>query len=172
MKTFLQLLLVLLTSGHLAAQMSPFDGSYTVLVKVQAKNLPADVRLELQEVEAPADSCRFSSKPLHIQFQVPEKVLIENRYNNKSWEYRAREYAKDASFMAPGYYAVVLHQGERTCMTPEGNDYRRKDRSFRIVAVQKDKTTVLATVPPEQVYNLSRMRGRWNEMMAIEVNYP
>jgi hypothetical protein len=152
--------------------MSPFDGSYCVLVKIRANNLPADVRLELQEVQVPSDSCSFSSKPLHLMFQVPEKVLIKNRYKNKSWEYSAKEYSKDAAFMAPGYYAVVLHQGERKCMTPEGSDYRYKDRHFQIVALQKNKQTVLAEVPTGAVYDLSEMRGRWNEMMAIEVNYP
>lgn len=155
-----------------SAQMSPFDGSYTVLVKVKENNLPADVRLELREVNLPSDSCRFSSKPIHMQFQVPEKVLIQNRYDNKSWEYSAKEYAKNASFMAPGYYAVVLNQGERKCMIPRGNDYEYRTRTFQVVAVQKNKETILVSVPGERVYDLSRMRGRWNEMMAIEVIYP
>jgi hypothetical protein len=57
-------------------------------------------------------------------------------------------------------------------MTPEESDYRYKDRHFQIVALQKNKQTVLADVPTGAVYDLSEMRGRWNEMMAIEVNYP
>jgi hypothetical protein len=166
------LIVVLLTGASLHAQMSPFDGSYCVLAKIRTNNLPSDVQLELREVQVPTDSCSFSSKPLHLMFQVPEEVLIKNRFESKSWEYSAREYAKDAEFMAPGYYAVVLHQAERKCMTPEGSDYRYKDRHFQIVAVQKNKQTVLAAVPGSAVYDLSEMRGRWNEMKAIEVNYP
>jgi hypothetical protein len=151
------------------AQMSPFDGSYTVLVKVKENNLPADVRLELREISLPSDSCRFSPKLLRIQFQLPGNVLIKNRNDNKIWEERAQEYAKDASFMAPGYYAVVLNQAERQCMIPRGNDYEFILRNFRIVAVQKGKETILAEVPAGYVYSLSTMRGRWSEMMAIEV---
>ena len=173
---FISLLVLILTCFALPlpvhSQMSPFDGSYAVLVKIKANNLPAGVRLELQEVKLPSDSCRFSSKLIHLQFQVPEKVLIKNRYQNQSWEYSAKEYSKNASFMAPGYYAVVLNEGERECMIPRGNNYERINRSFRIVAVQKGKETVLAEVPPNRVYSLSRMRGRWDEMMAIEVSYP
>lgn len=168
----LLVLFVLLTYGTSMAQMSPFDGSYAVLVKVKENNLPADVRLELREVNLPSDSCRFSSKPIHMQFQVPEKVLIKNRYENKRWEYSALEYSKNPSFMAPGYYAVVLHQVERQCMIPRGNNYEYILRTFRIVAVQKGKETVLAEVPADAVYILSKMRGTWNEMMAIEVTYP
>ncbi len=154
------------------AQMSPFDGSYTVLVKVKENNLPADVRLELREISLPSDSCSFSPKLIRIQFQLPGNVLIKNRNNNKIWEERAQEYAKDASFMAPGYFAVVLNHGERECMIPSGNGYNGYEyltRRFQIVAVQKNKETILVTVPEERVYDLSRMRGRWSEMMAMEV---
>jgi hypothetical protein len=76
MKHAFLFLVVLLIGASLRAQMSPFDSSYCVLVKIRANNLPADVRLELQEVQVPDDSCGFSSKPLHLQFQVPERVLI------------------------------------------------------------------------------------------------
>jgi hypothetical protein len=165
-------MVVLLTGASLRAQMSPFDESYCVLVKIRADNLPADVRLELQEVQVPTDSCSFGSKPLHMMFQVPEKVLIKKSERNKRWKYRAKEYAKDAAFMAPGYYAIVLHQGERSCKTPEGRDYQHKERFFQIVAVEKNNRKMLVDVPTSNVYDLKQMEGRWNEMMAIEINYP
>jgi hypothetical protein len=155
-----------------SAQMSPFDGSYTVVVKINAKALPAGVHLELQETNPPADSCRFSDKPLRVKFQPPEEVLIKNRNENKHWEDYATEYAKQASFMGPGYYAVVLSMGERTCMTPEGNNYRYTKRTFSIMAVQQNGETTLAQVPADQVYDLGLMRGRWKDIHAVKLDYP
>lgn len=165
-------LVILLTGASILAQSSPFVESNCVLVKVKDNNLPSNVRLELHEVQIPTDSCSFSTKPLHLMFQVPEKVLKKKRGKNNRWKYRAKEYTKNAAFIAPGYYAIVLHQGERSCKTTEESDNQKKDRLFQIVAVEKNNRKVLVDVPASNVYNLKQMEGRWDEMTAIEISYP
>jgi|GEM_PF-5295940 hypothetical protein len=57
-------------------------------------------------------------------------------------------------------------------MTPEGNNYRYTKRTFSIVAVQQSGETTLALVPAVQVYDLSQMRGRWNEINPVHVKWP
>ena len=170
MKRICILSVLLLTAIGGYAQMSPFDGSYTIVIKIRSGSLPAGARIELQETEPDADSCRFTPWPVRMRFKEPENVLIKNRYDNKIWEERAREYAKEARFMGPGYYAVVLNSSERGCMIPDGNNYRVRDRRFHIVYTSPQKETFLAEVPSDRIYSLSRMRGKWGEIAVVEVD--
>lgn len=154
------------------AQLSPFDGSYTIVIKIKSGTLSAGATIELQETNPDADSCRFMSRPVLMRFEEPGNVLIKNRYNNQSWEGWAKEYAQEATFMTAGHYAVVLNSAERGCMIPEGNNYRVRDRRFHIVYTSPQKEVFLAAVPPERIYSLSQMRGRWGEIRMVELDLP
>lgn len=162
----------MLLSFFAVAQMSPFDGSYTIVIKVKSGSLPVGARIELQETDPDTDSCRFMSRPVLMRFEEPGNVLIKNRYNNQSWEGWAKEYAQEATFMTAGHYAVVLNSAERGCMIPEGNNYRVRDRRFHIVYTSPQKEVFLAAVPPERIYSLSQMRGRWGEIRMVELDLP
>ncbi|MFN9115599.1 MAG: hypothetical protein ACK5XN_36555 [Bacteroidota bacterium] len=170
-KSFLFLMAASLLMNCSKAQMSPFDGSYTIVLHVI--NSPSEsIRFELKEKNQPVDSCSFSPQRSHLVFQNPESVLIRNRYNNYSWEIDASKYAKDAAFMSAGYYAVVLSSSERSCMIRKGNEYIYLNRIFQIVSIQNNIETVVAEVPQEKVYDLSKMRGRWDQIRSIPITYP
>lgn len=170
-KSALFLIAACLLMLHSGAQMSPFDGSYTIVIHVI--NTPVEnVRFELREKNQPVDSCSFNPQRIRMGFQNPESVLIKNRYNNYSWEIDAGKYAKDAAFMSTGYFAVVLTSGERSCMIRNGNQYHYKDRNFQIIAIRDGSETIVSEVPQNFVYSLSRMRGRWAEIRSIPITYP
>jgi hypothetical protein len=169
-KSFLFLMAASLLMNCSKAQMSPFDGSYTIVIKVK-NQVDGDVQFELREINASTDSCSFGGYR-NLRFQRPEEVLIQNRNQNMSWEFHAREYAKDALFMAPGYYAVVLNSSERSCMIPQANEYIYRDRYFQVVAIQNNSEKVVAEVPQERIYNLSLMRGKWDQILSIKIILP
>lgn len=164
-------LLLVVAAVEGSAQTHPFVGSYAVIVQMKGRPPATDWRLELREQTALSDSCRFQTYPLQLRLQPPEKVLIQNRYDNKTWERLAKAYAKKAAFMKKGHWAIALNQSERYCMIPKGNDYQFKPRIFCIVLVANNQETILAEVAPSQVYSLSTFRGRWNEMKAIALPF-
>jgi hypothetical protein len=80
-------------------------------------------------------------------------------------------YAQSAWFMAPGYYAVVLSDGERNCIIPNGNNYTYKKRMFKIVLLHNNKETTLAEVPETLVYGLNAKAGKWDEIRGVVIKY-
>lgn len=164
--------LLMLAAAKSHAQTHPFVGSYTIVVQLKGSRMPANSHLELREHSVVSDSCKFNTSPIQMRFRIPKDVLIQNRYQNATWTSLAKAYAKEAAFMKKGYFAVVLNQSERYCMIPRNNDYLFTPRTFDIVLVSDNTATTLANVPAAQVFSLSTMRGRWNEIQAIPLQLP
>jgi hypothetical protein len=57
-------------------------------------------------------------------------------------------------------------------MIPKANEYIYRDRYFQVVAIQNNSEKVVAEVPQERIYNLSLMRGKWDQILSIKIILP
>lgn len=81
-------IVVLLTGASLRAQMSPFDGSYCVLLKIRADNLPASKNTTLHHVigllvdaDIPSYGHRYAILNKSFQYiGVAVRTFPSNRY--------------------------------------------------------------------------------------------
>lgn len=88
MKHAFLFLVVVVMGASLRAQMSPFDGSYCVLVKIRADNLPASKNTALQHVigllvdaDVPSYGHRYAILNKSFQYiGVAVRTFPSNRY--------------------------------------------------------------------------------------------
>lgn len=152
------------------AQMSPFNGSYTVVIQLPDNWKTIGGRLVLKAISPVGDSCAIYSGMVTRLFTPPDSCLIKNRNENKFWEESAREFAKDATFFTPNHLAVVLNSHEKSCVnSTNGNNIHHK-RTFGVYHLKDGNETLLQIVQEEQVYSLTRYRGRWNEIQPVVLN--
>jgi hypothetical protein len=156
------------TDAH--SQMSPFDGSYAIVIKWNGMPLEKGDRILLLSDTAKVDSCSFARQTIRKPFQSPDSVLIKNPYENAVWESRAKEYAKEATFFTPGHMAVVMSMSVRFCMDRTGLNYINRKRNFSVwLQKQNGQVFKLCDVQDDNIYSLSTMMGRWNEIKPLEI---
>lgn len=162
-------ILLFLGKSNLPAQMSPFDGAYTVVIQLP-DTWETSVGIFFLKAVAPlGDTCASYSSEVTRQFSDPNACLIKNRYNNKIWEARAKEYAKMANFFTPNHQAVVLNSHERYCVVQTSGQNKHVPRAFGLYVIKNEITTLIQMIPNHQIFSLSTYRGRWAEISPVMV---
>ena len=162
---------VFMSRETLLAQHCPFDGSEMIVIKLSDKEGKPITYIKdsvfLVETGNPlADSCSFAKGLLKIPFTLPDSSLI-NKYDGV-WISWAKKYSTGCNFMLPGHYAVVLNQGQKSCMIKNGSDYKYVTRVFEICIKRGDEMKKLSGVSAEKIYSLCTGVGPWKRIASIE----
>ncbi len=157
---------------YAGAQHCPFDGSYSVVIKVvNKKGRPIDklpIVITLQEQQNPkADSCYYSEGLFSDTFHASYTAMMNEE--SRAWKSRAEQFAHCALF-GKGCFMVLMNMAERDCMVPHGNDYEYISRRFAVVYTHtRTKKKVVLPIKPEQVYKMCTASGSWCRINPIKI---
>lgn len=161
-------LLLMMPSAATFAQHCPFDGYYMIVAHLtDAENKPVEnAEINLREIDNPqAASCDLSKGLLNKKF-TPVKTLLDDFFGTELPTGNAVErFCADCPFLSAGYYAVIMPQNERYCMSyDDKNDLTSVKRKFEIHYGERK-----SAVEPAQIYRLCWAEGKWSRIQPIEM---
>jgi hypothetical protein len=155
----------------LLAQHCPFDGYYTIAIRIskagKGKPDPAFYLLEKEVVRK--DSCRFTNRVDSTRFLTEKEVRAEMAEDPRSTRsrYLPEHLKKDHNFLK-GNRVVFLGMSAKDCMVEKGNEYDYLPRKFVVRYTYNGRETEIV-LPPESIYSLCGARGSWKRIKPLEV---
>ncbi|MCU0404596.1 MAG: hypothetical protein MUE99_08605 [Chitinophagaceae bacterium] len=156
---------------ELQAQHCPFDGLYTIALRVKTagKKSPAPVFYLLEKETDRKDTCRFTNRVDSIPFNTEKEVRAALKADPTSTRsrYLPRSLKTDFNFLK-GNQVVFLNMSAKDCMVVRGNDYDYIPREFIIRYNYGGKEWEVA-VAAESVFGMCSTKGSWKRIKPVDI---
>lgn len=158
----------------LLAQHCPFDGYYTLAIRLNkaGKRGPIPDFYLLEKEVARKDSCSFTDRVDSIRFLSEREIKAEMAEDPRSTRsrYLPERLKKDHNFLK-GNRVIFLGMSAKDCMVEKGNEYDYLPRQFVVRYTNNGRETEIV-VPQESIYSLCGAGGSWKRIKPMEIQLP
>lgn len=109
------------------------------------------------------DACKYAPGLLTRNFRLPVEAFI-NRYSMQTSDV-FREFCSDCDFNRDGFYAVIIGQAERGCLT-EGQSGPPRPRTYEVRYSRNGVERRLA-LKRENFFSLCTSAGKWSRIKPV-----
>lgn len=161
----------LLSVGDLQAQHCPFDGYYTIAIRISkaGKGASATAFYLLEKEVDRKDSCSFTKRVDSTRFLSEDEVRAEMDEDPRSTRsrYLPERLKKDHNFLK-GNRVVFLGMSAKDCMVERGNEYDYLPRQL-VVRYTFNGRDMEVAIPQESIYSLCGAQGSWKRIKPLEI---